>query len=100
MLIEAPVTLSTSIQHGRTQGGGGGGGGGGVDGFERPPSPKRGHLHHWILFLFKSPFMYAKYDCVYAYYAVPVMTAKCKLITLSHVTVLVVCMCSPAPDGA
>ena len=37
--------------HGRTQGGGGGGGGG-VDGFERPPSSKRGHLHHWILFFF------------------------------------------------
>ena len=34
------------------------------------------------------------YDCAYAYYAVPVMTAKCKLITLSHVTVLVVCTCS------
>ena len=27
--------------------------------------------------------MHAKYDCTYAYYAVPVMTAKCKLITLS-----------------
>ena len=31
--------------------GGGGGGGGGVDGFERPPpSPMRGHLHHWKFF--------------------------------------------------
>ena len=31
---------------------GGGGGGGGVDGFERPPpSPMRGHLHHWKFFI-------------------------------------------------
>ena len=30
----------------------GGGGGGWSMGLNDPPSPKRGHLHHWIFFSF------------------------------------------------
>ena len=41
-----------------------------------PPSPKRGHLHHCVL-VFKLRL---------STIAVPVMTAKCSLITLPHVT--------------
>ena len=43
--------VSTPQCMGVRRGGGGGGGGGGSMGSNDPPSPKRGHLHHWILFL-------------------------------------------------
>ena len=38
--------LRVLLVHGRTQGGGGGGSMGSND----PPSPKRGHFHHWNFF--------------------------------------------------
>ena len=58
----------------------------------RSPSPL--NFYFVLIQIGYFTYIYAKYDCAYAYYAVPVKTAKCKLITLSHVTVLVHCTCS------